>query len=166
MFSVWSGRFSLTQPILELDNAGLPIESLIGSATFLRKFTPKISLASFKRPRRSCPIFTRPDAGSPIPDQPAVQDVRSNIRRAGFFTRFGKEYKASVQLAKTWLGHDEHTKIKRADLVSELDQFWSGVKRLSNFSFASFLGFTSRSKHQLRSIRGAVADEESMRRRC
>ena len=103
-------------------------------------------------------IYTALDAGSPIPAQPTVQDVRSNIRRAGFFTRFGKEYKASVQLAKTWLGHDEHTKIKRADLVSELDQFWSGVKRLSNFSFASFLGFTSRSKHQLRSIRGAVAD--------
>ena len=92
-----TGFQSSPNQFLELDNAGLSIESFVWIRNILAEVHPEDLINELREAEAILSdIYTALDAGSPVPAQPTVR-MCVQIYDALVSARFGKEYKASVQ---------------------------------------------------------------------
>ena len=80
------------------------------------------------------------DHKQPLPQTVKVKEALNVISSAGFFTRFGKQYKESLAHAKGWYGYDLKSKLNRGLLIGKLDASLKLCRKLDGLTIGSSLG--------------------------
>lgn len=87
-------------------------------------------------------LYSELDEGQKVPTTNDLKAAFTTISSAGFFARFGGEYKSAVSKAKEWLGYTETSNVDRGMLTGSLQSSMKLRRKLDSLSFADQLGET------------------------
>ena len=84
-------------------------------------------------------LYAELDEGQRLPSANEMKSTLTTIASAGFFARFGADFKQAVSIAKTWFGHSEAAKIDRRILTQSLQSTLKLRRKFDGLSFADKL---------------------------